>query len=113
ISSLWIDRDCGFIRLSMLNRWLRANALLAALVFWELVFASARPPEEAGRSSSTVAALDPVRLATMDAAINQAIHEGRCPGGVLWVEHGPVAYHRAFGRRAVIPEPEEMTEDTV
>src|ERR1041385_1555676 len=27
------------------------------------------------------------KLAEMDAAINEAIAEKRCPGGVLWVEH--------------------------
>ncbi len=53
------------------------------------------------------------KLAAMDAAISLAIADGRCPGGVLWLEHDGVAYHRAFGNRAVEPVREAMTEDTI
>ena len=49
----------------------------------------------------------------MDTAINEAIAEGKCPGGVLWVEHGGRSYHKAFGKRAVVPAVEAMTEDTI
>ena len=35
------------------------------------------------------------------------------PGGVLWVEHDGVAYHKAFGSRALVPSREAMTEDTI
>jgi uncharacterized protein YbbC (DUF1343 family)/CubicO group peptidase (beta-lactamase class C family) len=65
---------------------------------------------------STVAA-DDVRRAekqtAMDVAITEAIAEGKCPGGVLWVEHGVRSYHKAFGKRAVVPADEVMTEDTI
>ncbi len=54
---------------------------------------------------------------SMDAAINEAIADGKCPGGVLWVEHsgrsGSRDYHKAFGKRAVFPTDETMTEDTI
>lgn len=53
------------------------------------------------------------KLAEMDAAINSAIASNKCPGGVLWVEHSGVAYHKAFGNRAVLPTREAMTEDTI
>jgi CubicO group peptidase (beta-lactamase class C family) len=53
------------------------------------------------------------KLAAMDAAIAQAIESGACPGGVLWVEHRGVAYHKAFGDRAVEPVREAATEDTI
>lgn len=53
------------------------------------------------------------KLAEMDAAINQAIAEKRCPGGVLWVEHRGTAYHKAYGNRALVPNVEPMTEDTI
>ena len=36
---------------------------------------------------SNAAPFDPAKLAAMDAAINQAIGDKKCPGGVLWVEH--------------------------
>jgi len=58
-------------------------------------------------------ALRPEKLAEMDAAIQNAIGAQQCPGGVLWVEHNGVSYHRAYGRRALVPAPERMTEDTI
>jgi uncharacterized protein YbbC (DUF1343 family)/CubicO group peptidase (beta-lactamase class C family) len=57
--------------------------------------------------------LDPAVLHKMDDAINKAIDEGRCPGAVLWVEHGDSKYCRAYGERALLPEPEDMTKDTI
>ena len=53
------------------------------------------------------------KLAAMDAAINDAIASNKCPGGVLWLEHNGVAYHKAFGCRALVPAREPMTEDTI
>jgi uncharacterized protein YbbC (DUF1343 family)/CubicO group peptidase (beta-lactamase class C family) len=55
----------------------------------------------------------PEKLTEMDAAINQAIAEKRTPGGVLWVEHRGVSYHKAYGNRALVPAVEPMTEDTI
>jgi len=49
----------------------------------------------------------------MDAAIEQAIAEHDCPGVVLWVERNRAVYHKAYGRRALIPVEEPMTEDTI
>ena len=53
------------------------------------------------------------KLAEMDQAITNAIAEARLPGAVLWVERNGVAYHRAYGQRALKPKPEPMTEDTI
>ena len=53
------------------------------------------------------------KLKEIDEAIQAAIAEKRCPGGVLWMERGGTAYHRAYGQRAVVPSPELMTEDTL
>jgi CubicO group peptidase (beta-lactamase class C family) len=53
------------------------------------------------------------KLAAMDAAIEQAIASNKCPGGVLWLERNGTAYHKAFGQRALVPEREPMTEDTI
>ncbi|HVV02303.1 MAG TPA: serine hydrolase domain-containing protein, partial [Verrucomicrobiae bacterium] len=53
------------------------------------------------------------KLAEMDAAINQAIAEHRCPGGVLWLEHEGVIYKKAYGHRSLVPDVEPMTEDTI
>jgi CubicO group peptidase (beta-lactamase class C family) len=53
------------------------------------------------------------KLAAMDKAIETAIAHHQCPGGVLWLEHDGVAYHKAYGHRALVPAPEPMTEDTI
>ncbi len=53
------------------------------------------------------------KLAEMDAAIESAITNNKCPGGVLWLEHNGVIYHKAFGNRALVPTREAMTEDTI
>jgi len=49
----------------------------------------------------------------MDAAITEAIANKKCPGGVLWLEHLGIAYHKAYGHRALVPIEEPMTEDTI
>ena len=58
-------------------------------------------------------AFRPVKLAEMDAVIEQAIANKKCPGGVLWVEHRGASYHKAYGHRALFPALEPMTEDTI
>ena len=55
----------------------------------------------------------PEKLAAMDAAIESAIASNKCPGGVLWLEHNGTSYHKAYGNRALVPEREPMTEDTI
>jgi uncharacterized protein YbbC (DUF1343 family)/CubicO group peptidase (beta-lactamase class C family) len=53
------------------------------------------------------------KLAEMDTAINAAIDDKACPGGVLWFERNGIAYHKAYGKRALVPAEEPMTEDTI
>ncbi|HTL55724.1 MAG TPA: exo-beta-N-acetylmuramidase NamZ domain-containing protein [Candidatus Limnocylindrales bacterium] len=53
------------------------------------------------------------KLKAMDAAILQTIADKGCPGGVLWLEHHGMSYHKAYGNRAVVPANELMTEDTI
>lgn len=53
------------------------------------------------------------KLAEMDAAMTNAIQENKLPGGVIWLERHGQSYHRAYGYRAVAPETEPMTEDTI
>src|SRR5438105_4948869 len=55
----------------------------------------------------------PEKLVEMDAAINEAIADKRCPGGVLWFEHHGITYHKAYGHRALVPSLELMTKDTI
>ena len=50
----------------------------------------------------------------LDDAINLAIEQGKLPGAVLLVGHnGQVVYHKAYGRRALVPKIEAMTLDTI
>ena len=50
----------------------------------------------------------------VDAAINLAVEQGRLPGAVLIVGHnGQVVYRKAYGKRALVPQPETMTVDTI
>jgi uncharacterized protein YbbC (DUF1343 family)/CubicO group peptidase (beta-lactamase class C family) len=49
----------------------------------------------------------------MDAAINRAIEDKKCPGGVLWLEHHGASYHKAYGDRSLVPTVEPTTEDTL
>jgi uncharacterized protein YbbC (DUF1343 family)/CubicO group peptidase (beta-lactamase class C family) len=56
---------------------------------------------------------DTNKLAQIDQTIATAIAEQRLPGAVLWLERDGVAYHRAYGQRALRPEAEAMTEDTI
>src|SRR5271157_4551577 len=50
----------------------------------------------------------------LDEAINQAIQQDRLPGAVLLVGHnGQIVYRKAYGRRALVPQLETMTLDTI
>ncbi len=50
----------------------------------------------------------------LDDAINQAIEQNKLPGAVLIVGHeGRIVYEKAYGKRALVPAPEAMTEDTI
>src|SRR5271157_5501619 len=50
----------------------------------------------------------------LDETINQAIQQDRLPGAVLVVGHdGQIVYRKAYGKRALVPQPEDMTVDTI
>jgi len=58
--------------------------------------------------------LDPAQLRHIDEAVLQAIQRKEIPGAVVLVaRHGKIGYFKAIGNRAVQPEPEAMTEDTI
>lgn len=58
--------------------------------------------------------LDPARLQRIDAVVEQHIARKAVPGAVVLVSrHGRVAFVKAYGQRAVVPQPEPMTRDTV
>ena len=50
----------------------------------------------------------------LDAAIEQAVAEGTVPGAVVVVEsRGRILHHKAYGRRSLFPDREEITADTI
>ena len=53
------------------------------------------------------------KLGEIDALIEQGIADHRMPGAVLWIEHDGVMHHKALGQRALEPNEEPMTEDTI
>ena len=64
-------------------------------------------------SARPQASFNPAKLAEMDSAITNAIAEKRLPGAVLWIEHNGRVYSKAYGRRAITPREEPMTQDTI
>jgi uncharacterized protein YbbC (DUF1343 family)/CubicO group peptidase (beta-lactamase class C family) len=64
-------------------------------------------------SAQTARIFHPEKLAELDAAITLAIADGRCPGGVLWLERAGAVHQRAFGLRALEPAREAMSAETV
>ncbi|WP_152050879.1 exo-beta-N-acetylmuramidase NamZ domain-containing protein [Tautonia marina] len=64
------------------------------------------PPESLG--------FDPEALNEVRTAVSEAVEEGAIPGAVVVVgRRGQIALAEAVGRRAVEPEAQEMTRDTV
>jgi CubicO group peptidase (beta-lactamase class C family) len=63
-------------------------------------------PESVGLASA--------RLSLIDEAVNAAIQAKEIPGAVVLIaRHGEIAYLKAFGHRALLPDPEGMTPDTI
>ena len=58
--------------------------------------------------------IKPALAGALDAEINQAVQSGLIPGAVLIVgRNGKVFYRKAYGLRALIPNREPMTVDTI
>lgn len=83
---------------------------LFAILFFLLGFVASTPAQYVITTNDAVRY---ERESQMDAAINEAIAAGKCPGGVLWVEHGGRSYHKAYGNRALVPAAETMFENTI
>jgi|HubBroStandDraft_4_1064222.scaffolds.fasta_scaffold02123_2 uncharacterized protein YbbC (DUF1343 family)/CubicO group peptidase (beta-lactamase class C family) len=92
-------------------------AITASVLLTAPTFAAGVSCPEAQPSSAAIPApadASPVRLAAVDAIIQQAIADGNIPGAVLIVGHnGKVVYRKAYGSRALEPKREPMTLDTV
>jgi len=53
------------------------------------------------------------KLREIEAAVAESVADGGCPGGVVWFERNDQRFVRAFGSRALEPEVEAMTDDTI
>ena len=53
------------------------------------------------------------KLKELDAVVEAAIADKKLPGGVLWLEKDTVAYRKDYGKRAVVPQEELMSENTI
>jgi uncharacterized protein YbbC (DUF1343 family) len=95
----------------MQNSYRRVVLILALLI------AASQTPATRTQPGVRPAPPQPVfhtnKLVEMDAAITEAIADHQCPGAVLWLDRNGVAYHKAYGKRALAPAEEPMTEDTV
>src|SRR6202167_2616333 len=109
-----IDQHYG-ARASFPARAPRAFLAIVTLVLLAVTTAAAVSHTEAQPIAAASAAAAPlVRLAAVDAIIEQAIADGNIPGAVLIVGHnGKVVYRKAYGCRALEPKREPMTLDTV
>lgn len=68
----------------------------------------------ADESALREAGFDPERLERIDVLIRQAIEAENMPGCVFcFGRHDRVVWQRAYGNKAILPEPMAMTEDTV
>jgi uncharacterized protein YbbC (DUF1343 family)/CubicO group peptidase (beta-lactamase class C family) len=75
-----------------------------------LTLASCALSQTATGSQSAIAS----HLAGVDSVINDAIAQQQIPGAVLIIGHnGEVIYRKAYGSRALVPNREPMTLDTV
>ena len=60
-----------------------------------------------------VATWNEAKLTEIDDAITKAIADGKLPGGVVWIERAGRHYSKAYGNRAVVPDKETMSENTI
>ena len=74
---------------------------------------SAPPASVAAESSPVTKQFSSERLARLDSVIENAIVEGKTPGGVLWIEHQGLTRTRSYGLRANTPAVEPVTADTI
>ncbi len=85
-----------------------ASPMVVALLLAQSVFAQLPSVLPATQGISAE------RLARMDAVINASIEKKELPGAVVLVaRHGKVVWRKAYGARAVEPQREAMTLDTI
>src|SRR5210317_1853087 len=89
-------------------------ALLLVIIYGPL---AAAPFPIPGNEAPVAASADSIGIAEfcwIDDLVEEAIREDRLPGAVILVgQNDRILYRKAFGHRAVLPDLEPMTIDTV
>jgi uncharacterized protein YbbC (DUF1343 family)/CubicO group peptidase (beta-lactamase class C family) len=91
----------------MMARYVRLS--IALVVLLAQIIAAQLP-----QTAPTAVGMSAERLARMDQVIQAAIEKKDLPGAVVLVaRHGRIAWRKAYGSRAVEPQREAMTVDTI
>ncbi|HET8870791.1 MAG TPA: serine hydrolase, partial [Aquabacterium sp.] len=94
-------------------RWIAACLLCLSLGGLAVAQAESLPDSAMGTQPALQAAA-PLNWAPLDAAVEAQIQAGQLPGAVLiWGDAQGIRLERTWGRRAVVPQSEAMTTDTV
>jgi CubicO group peptidase (beta-lactamase class C family) len=84
------------------------------LVLCALLAAAAQPSKPLPQAKPQEVGLDAENLHGIDSAVNEFIEKGQLPGAVVVVvRRGKIAFRKAYGLRAKLPDEERMTVDTV
>lgn len=81
-------------------------------LFWPLCAALVLKAALPG-SAEESGGLDPAKLNEITATIEAAIENGRMPGAIFWLERNGDPFSTVLGNRAVEPEEEELTLETI
>ncbi|HEX4794259.1 MAG TPA: exo-beta-N-acetylmuramidase NamZ domain-containing protein [Humisphaera sp.] len=96
---------------------LRRSVLQIIYVFVTAILPAQLDFAQTVGGSSVEAALshvDRTKLAEADKLIEEAIAQNKCPGAVILVGRGDsILYEKAYGNRALKPQPTPMTTDTI
>lgn len=115
---VWMVRSC-FVRLNRMQLKVRRSRCTVGTRSWPgrgnpcLVVSVCVCLLAARASESCAETFFPSKLQEMHRAIEQAIGKGEIPGGVLWLERTGEKQVKAFGHRALEPDREAMTVDTI
>ena len=92
-----------------------AAVTLVGLLMFQSVFAQ-NPASTATLPTAAPSAvgMSPTQLTTLDQIVEAEIAKKQLPGAVVLVgRQGKIVWRRAYGNRALEPQPEEMTLDTI
>ena len=92
----------------------RTLPVLAVLLLFPACSVTPPPQEGIRRSTPEEQGMSSAHLSLIDSTVNTAIAEGTIPGAVVGiVRNGFLVYEKAYGNRALVPEKEPMTVETL